>query len=170
MGRERGPRHRHRVIGTGRPESQAFIAGLGAIPGTLGLGLAERIRALDVGRVDFALDAAGAGSLVDLVAVTGSASAVLTIADFTGPEIGVGVSMGEFGGEPDGRHGLSLAALLSEERRFRMQVREVFPMAGDVAAGPGQCSSCWTAARSPTRPTRTGTATAATGWTAPSAP
>lgn len=117
-----------RVIGTGRPESQTFIAGLGAIPVTYGHGLAERVRALDIERVDLALDVAGAGSLPELIAITGTAASVLTIADFTGPELGVSLSLGEFAGEPDGRHGLTLAAALSEERRFRVPVQEVFPM------------------------------------------
>ncbi|MFS8204089.1 NADP-dependent oxidoreductase [Streptomyces sp. CWNU-52B] len=116
------------VIGTGRPESRTFVTGLGATPVTYGPGLAERVRALGLGQVDRALDAAGAGSLPELIAVTGTAASVLTIADFTGPELGVRVSVGELGGEPDGRHGLDLAAGLWKEGRFRVPVREVFPM------------------------------------------
>jgi NADPH:quinone reductase-like Zn-dependent oxidoreductase len=118
-----------RVIGTGRPESQTFIARLGATPVTYGQGLAGRVRALDIERVDLALDVAGAGSLPELIVITGTAASVLTIADFTGPELGVRLSVGELGGEPDGRHGLTLAAALSGEGRFRVPVREVFPMA-----------------------------------------
>jgi NADPH:quinone reductase-like Zn-dependent oxidoreductase len=118
-----------RVIGTGRPENQTFIAQLGAIPVTYGQGLAERVHALDIERVDLALDVAGAGSLPELIAITGTAELVLTIADFTGPKLGVRLSLGEVGGEPDGRHGLALAAALSEEGRFRVPVRKVFPMA-----------------------------------------
>jgi NADPH:quinone reductase-like Zn-dependent oxidoreductase len=79
--------------------------------------------------VDLALDVAGAGSLPELIALTGSADSVLTIADFTGPKLGVRLSLGEFGGEPDGRHGLALAAALFEEGRFRVPIQEVFPMA-----------------------------------------
>lgn len=118
-----------RVIGTGRPENQTFIAQLGAIPVTYGPGLAERVHALDIERADLALDVAGAGSLPELIAITGAPESVLTIADFTGPKLGVRLSLGEFGGEPDGRHGLALAAALSEEGRFRVPVRKVFPMA-----------------------------------------
>jgi NADPH:quinone reductase-like Zn-dependent oxidoreductase len=116
------------VIGTGRPENQTFIARLGAIPVVYGQGLAERVHALDVEQVDLALDVAGAGSLPELIAVTGSPESVLTISDFSGPELGVRLSLGELGGEPDGRHGLSLAAALSEEGRFRVPVQEAFPM------------------------------------------
>jgi NADPH:quinone reductase-like Zn-dependent oxidoreductase len=117
-----------RVIGTGSPESQAFIAELGAIPATYGQGLPGRVRALRDGRVDCALDVAGAGSLAELVAITGTAASVVTIADFSGLQLGVRLSTGDLGGEPDGRHGLAAAAALFEERRFRLPLREVFPM------------------------------------------
>ncbi|MFC4532847.1 NADP-dependent oxidoreductase [Sphaerisporangium dianthi] len=118
-----------RVIGTGGPESQDFISRLAAIPVPYGPGLPERVRALHDGRVGLALDVAGAGSLPELIAITGSAASVVTIADFTGPGLGVRLSLGDFGGEPNGRHGLAVAAALSEEGRFRLPLREVFPMA-----------------------------------------
>jgi NADPH:quinone reductase-like Zn-dependent oxidoreductase len=123
-----------RVIGTGRQESQTFIAGLGGLPVTYGEGLAGRIRALGVERADLALDAAGAGSLAELVSITGAAASVVTIADFTGPKLGVRLSVGELGGQPDGRHGLAIAAELSGEGRFRVPVREVFPLSQAAAA------------------------------------
>ena len=118
-----------RVIGTARPESQAFIAELGAIPVPYGPGLPERVRALGVGRVDLALHVAGAGALPELIAITGTATSVVTIADFTGPERGVRLSLGELGGQPDGRHGLTRAAALYEEGRFHIPVQHEFPMA-----------------------------------------
>ena len=123
-----------RVIGTGRAENQTFIAGLGAIPVVSGTGLPGRVHALDVDHVDRALDIAGAGSLPDLVAITGTPASVLTIADFTGPTLGVGVSVGELGGEPDGRHGLVIATELSEKGRFRVPLHAVFPMERAAAA------------------------------------
>jgi NADPH:quinone reductase-like Zn-dependent oxidoreductase len=118
-----------RVIGTGSPGNQTFIAQLAAIPTTYGQGLPERVRALHGGRVDLALDIAGAGSLPELIAITGTAASVVTIADFTGPQLGVRLSLGDLGGEPNGRHGLAIAAALSEEGRFRLPLQEVFPMA-----------------------------------------
>lgn len=123
-----------RVIGTGRPESAAFLTGLGALPVAYGPGLPERVRALGVERVDLALDVAGSGSLPELVSITGTPSSVLTLADFTGPELGVRVSVGELGGEPGGRHGLAVAAALSGEGRFRVPVREAYPMTRATAA------------------------------------
>ncbi|GAB2809696.1 NADP-dependent oxidoreductase [Actinoallomurus bryophytorum] len=115
-----------RVIGTGRPESHGFIDRLGATPVTYGPGLPGRVGGL--GRVDRALDVAGAGSLPELVAIAGTPASVLTLADFAGPELGVRLSLGELGGEPDGRHGLAAAAALAGEGRFRVPLREVFPM------------------------------------------
>jgi NADPH:quinone reductase-like Zn-dependent oxidoreductase len=116
-----------RVIGTGRPASHAFLAGLGALPVSYGPGLADRVR--DLGPVDLALDVAGAGSLGELVAITGDTAQVVTLADFTGPARGVRLSLGQYGGQPDGRHGLALAAELSRQGRFRVPVQEVFPAA-----------------------------------------
>jgi len=129
------------VIGTGRPENQGFIARLGATPTTYGPGLPERVRDR---RVDRALDAGGAGSLPELIAITGSAASVVTIADFTGPRLGVRLSTGDLGGEPNGRHGLAAAAALFEEGRFRVPVQEVFPLEeantahASAARGPRQ--------------------------------
>ncbi|WP_285634620.1 NADP-dependent oxidoreductase [Actinoallomurus iriomotensis] len=132
-----------RVIGTTRPESHILLAGLGATPVAYGPGLAGRVRALGVPRVDLALDVAGAGSLEELITVTGTAT-VVTLADFTGPERGVRLSRGRYGGEPDGRHGLALAAALSAEGRVRIPVERVFPAAraaeahAAAARGPRQ--------------------------------
>jgi NADPH:quinone reductase-like Zn-dependent oxidoreductase len=116
------------VIGTAHPEGQAFVAELGATPTIYGPGLPQRIRDLEIGRVDRALDIAGAGSLPELVSIVGSAASVLTIADFTAPECGVRMSVGAFVGERNGRHGLRTAAELFTEGRFRVPLRHVFSM------------------------------------------
>jgi NADPH:quinone reductase-like Zn-dependent oxidoreductase len=118
-----------RVIGTGSPANQAFVAQLGALPATYGPGLPDRIGALHEGRVDVALDVAGAGSLAELIAITGTPESVVTIADFTGPQLGVRISTGDLGGQPNGRHGLAVAAALADTGRFRVPLREVLPMA-----------------------------------------
>ncbi|MGH3381244.1 MAG: NADP-dependent oxidoreductase [Actinoallomurus sp.] len=118
-----------RVIGTGSPENQTFITRLAATPTTYGPGLPGRVRALHDGQVDRALDIAGAGSLPELITITGAAASVVTIADFTGPQLGVRLSVGDLAGEPNGHHGLAVAAALSEEGRFHLPLRKVFPMA-----------------------------------------
>jgi NADPH:quinone reductase-like Zn-dependent oxidoreductase len=109
-----------RVIGSGSPASQDFIAALGATPVVHGPGL--------TGPADLAFDVAGAGSLADLIAITGSADSVVTIADFGGPALGVRLSIGDLGGQPNGRHGLAAAAVLASEGRFRVPVRRAFPL------------------------------------------
>ncbi|BCL28849.1 oxidoreductase [Streptomyces aurantiacus] len=116
-----------RVVGTGRPESHDFLAGLGAVPVAYGAGLAGRVRALGIPRIDRALDVAGAGSLPELVDLTGTAESVVTLADFTGPSHGVRVSLGRYGGQPDGNHGLAHAADLATKGLFRVPVQAVFP-------------------------------------------
>ncbi|MFE2134376.1 NADP-dependent oxidoreductase, partial [Streptomyces sp. NPDC059466] len=116
-----------RVIGTGRPDSHDFLTALGAVPVAYGPGLAERVRALGVSRIDRALDVAGAGSIDELIALTGGAEQVVTLADFTGPGRGVRLSLGRYGGQPDGCHGLALAADLAERGSFCVPVQALFP-------------------------------------------
>ncbi|MFG1843015.1 NADP-dependent oxidoreductase [Micromonospora sp. NPDC049175] len=117
-----------RVIGTARPDNHAFLHQLGATPVTYGDGLADRVNALGAGRVDRALDVAGAGSLTELLNLTGDPAAVVTLADFTAPTHGVRLSMGQLAGEPDGRHGLRTAAELFTEGRFTVPIEAAFPI------------------------------------------
>ncbi|MEU6606660.1 NADP-dependent oxidoreductase [Streptomyces shenzhenensis] len=130
-----------RVVGTGRPGSEEFLSGLGATPLPYGPGLPERVRALGISRVDRALDVAGAGSLDELISLTGGPQSVVTLADFTGPSREVRLSRGQFGGEPDGRHGLAVAADLAEKGLFRVPVQAAFPAGraaeAHAAAGTG---------------------------------
>jgi NADPH:quinone reductase-like Zn-dependent oxidoreductase len=118
-----------RVIGTAREANHEFLTRLGTIPITYGPGLGDRVAALGPGRVDRALDVAGAGSLTELIELTGSPAAVVTLADFTAAEHGVRLTMGAMAGEPDGRHGLPAAARLFEQGRFTVPVEAVFPFA-----------------------------------------
>lgn len=77
---------RHRglhVIGTASPAKHDLLRRLGATPTTYGPGLADRVRELtDV--VDGAADLAGKGSAAALIDLTGDASRVITINDFSG--------------------------------------------------------------------------------------
>jgi NADPH:quinone reductase-like Zn-dependent oxidoreductase len=68
------------VIGTASERHQDDVAALGATPVVYGEGLVDRVRAI-TDHVDAALDTAGKGALGDLVALTGSADRVITIAD-----------------------------------------------------------------------------------------
>jgi NADPH:quinone reductase-like Zn-dependent oxidoreductase len=125
-----------RVLGTAAPGNRKFVESLGGAPVPYGPGLPARVS----GRVDAALDVAGKGSLPELVALTGTPSSVVTLADFSGPDHGVRVSVGALGGEPDGRHGLAAAAGLFAEGRFRVPVEEVFTDAAAAHAAAGRGS------------------------------
>ena len=126
-----------RVIGTTRPGNEAFVAGLGAEPVAYGPSLARR-----VGPVDLALDVAGNGCLPELIELTGSPGKVLTLADFSGPGLGVALSMGRLAGESGGEHGLAVATELARQGRLRVPVQMVYSLekaylAHEFVAGSG---------------------------------
>jgi NADPH:quinone reductase-like Zn-dependent oxidoreductase len=118
-----------RVIGTASEANQEFLADLGAIATTYGEGLPDRVRALGEGQIHKALDVSGHGSLTELIELTGTADAVVTIADFAASALGVRISTGELGGQASGKHGLWDAARLFEAGQFRIPIQEAFPFA-----------------------------------------
>jgi NADPH:quinone reductase-like Zn-dependent oxidoreductase len=81
------------VIGTASERHQDDVKALGATPVVYGDGLADRVRAL-TDHVDAAFDTAGKGALGDLVALTGSADRVITIADPEAQQHGVRFTAG----------------------------------------------------------------------------
>lgn len=82
------------VVGSASGRHQDDVAALGATPVVYGEGFADRVRAA-ADHVDVAFDTAGKDDLRDLVALTGSADRVLTIADYPGAqEHGVRFSSG----------------------------------------------------------------------------
>jgi NADPH:quinone reductase-like Zn-dependent oxidoreductase len=123
-----------RVLGTARESNQDFLADLGAIPTTHGEGLPGRVRALDAGTVDVAIDIAGRGSLAELIELTGSADRVVTIANFGASAMGVRISMGELAGQASGKHGLAVAAALFEAGKFRIPIEDAFGFSDAAAA------------------------------------
>jgi NADPH:quinone reductase-like Zn-dependent oxidoreductase len=122
------------VIGTAGARNHEFLAGLGAVPTEYGPGLVERVAAL--ASVDAVLDAAGSGSLPDLITIAGDASRVVSIADFTASEHGVRFSRTGGGGDTQapGHAGLAVAAALADAGRFTVPVHAVFPLKEYAAA------------------------------------
>lgn len=116
-----------RVIGTGSADNQGFLRGLGAFPTTYGPGLPDRVAELAPDGVDVALDVAGAGSLPDLVAITGDPGQVVTIADFSAGEHGIRLSY-TGSGDLDGRRGLAVAAELASTGRLQVPIRATFAL------------------------------------------
>ncbi|MFJ2276361.1 NADP-dependent oxidoreductase [Streptomyces sp. NPDC087866] len=111
------------VIGTGGAANQDYLRGLGALPTTYGEGWVERVRRL--GRVDAALDLAGAGVIPELVALTGDPGKVITIADLGAPEFGVRFS-GVAGSVPDA---LAEAVDLIARGRLHIPVEKAYTLA-----------------------------------------
>ncbi|MEJ5944185.1 NADP-dependent oxidoreductase [Pseudokineococcus basanitobsidens] len=98
-----------RVVSTASEANHDFLVQLGATPTTYGDGLVGRVRAVAPDGVHGALDAAGKGSVPDLVELTGEPSKVVTIADFGAGELGVHVSSGDDERERRVREAVQLA-------------------------------------------------------------
>ncbi|MFB7913442.1 NADP-dependent oxidoreductase [Streptomyces sp. NPDC056061] len=114
------------VIGTASERNHAYLRSLGAEPVTYGEGLAERIRAVAPNGVDAALDAAGKGSLPDLVEVAGGPGRVVTIADHRAADHAVRFV---FAGADTVRERLEQAAALVVNGELTLSVAETYPLA-----------------------------------------
>lgn len=121
------------VIGTASEHNHAFLEELGAVPVTYGPGLAGRLALQAPRGVDAVLDAAGKGSLAELVAIAGDTRRVVTIADFDAGRHGVRLSRSGTG-EPNGWAGLTRAAALADRGSLRVPLHAVFPMNEAAAA------------------------------------
>jgi NADPH:quinone reductase-like Zn-dependent oxidoreductase len=119
-----------RVIATASEANQGYLKDLGATPTTYGDGLVERVRDLAPGGVDAALDIAGSGVIPELIELTGDASKVLSIADFTAGDHGAQVSSG--GG--DRSAALAEAARLFDAGQLRIPVANTFTLDQATAA------------------------------------
>ncbi|MEU2358547.1 NADP-dependent oxidoreductase [Streptomyces misionensis] len=131
-----------RVIGTAGENNQDYVRSLGATPVVYGEGLADRVKALGVSRIDAVFDCAGK-DVASLVALTGDPARVVTIADPRAGEYGVHLSHGAgpaqsaalgVPGDPPARHGLALAAALAESRGLQVPVAATFPLSDVVSA------------------------------------
>jgi NADPH:quinone reductase-like Zn-dependent oxidoreductase len=118
------------VIGTASKANQRYVEELGAIPTTYGEGMVERVRALAPDGVDAALDIAGSGVIPELIELTGDASKVVSIADFTAGDHGAQVS----GGGGDRSAALAEAARLFEAGKLRIPVASTFTLKDAPAA------------------------------------
>jgi NADPH:quinone reductase-like Zn-dependent oxidoreductase len=120
------------VIGTASPDNHEFLRSLGAIPTTYGESLPERVGRLAPQGVDAAFDAAGRGALPELIAITGDADRVVTIAD---PEAGkYGVRFTGGAGDARAWPALAEAAELYARGEFSMPVAQTFPLAEGAQA------------------------------------
>jgi NADPH:quinone reductase-like Zn-dependent oxidoreductase len=114
-----------RVIGTCSPATHEDIRAYGAEAVAYGDGMADRVRALAPDGVDRALDIAGSGVLSELIALTGDAGHVITVADIAGAQRhGVRFSRGDAG--------RALYTLGNTE--FSIPVGKTFPLADTAEA------------------------------------
>jgi NADPH:quinone reductase-like Zn-dependent oxidoreductase len=112
------------VIGTASARNAGYLRSLGAIPTTYGDGLVERVRGLAPDGIDAALDIAGSGVIPELIELTGDASKVLSIADFSAPHYGAQVST--TGSDPAAA--FAEVARLVSAGAFRIPVEKTFPL------------------------------------------
>jgi NADPH:quinone reductase-like Zn-dependent oxidoreductase len=118
------------VVGTASPANQDYLRRLGALPTTYGDGLVDRVRALAPNGVDAALDVSGSGVIADCIELTGDPSKVVSIADFTAPQLGAQVSFAA----TDISAALRAAAALHHEGALHIPVETTFPLADTAAA------------------------------------
>jgi NADPH:quinone reductase-like Zn-dependent oxidoreductase len=118
------------VIGTASERNHDYLRRLGAVPTTYGEGLVDRVRELAPGGVDAVLDTAGKGSLPQLVQLVDDPAQVVSIADFSAPELGARVTSG---GQRAG-YALAEAVRLHGEGRYTVEVERTFPLAEGAQA------------------------------------
>ena len=111
------------VIGSASAPKQDYLASLGAVPTTYGPGLRERVAQLAPTGIDAAIDAAGSGVIPELLAIVGSPTHVLSIADLSAEQYGAKFSHG-----PPEHPELILAeaARLCEDGYFKLHIQSVF--------------------------------------------
>lgn len=112
------------VIGTASAANQDYLETLGALPTTYGDGWADRVRELAVAEVDAAIDVAGAGVIPQLIALTGDARRVVSIADFSAGKYGAQVSSGA----TDRAGALAAAVRAYEDGDLRMIVEREYAL------------------------------------------
>lgn len=118
------------VIGTASAKNQDYLRSLGAVATTYGPGLVDRVREIAPDGIDAALDIAGSGVIPELITVTGDPGKVLSIADFSAPELGALVSSQV----SDMPGALAEAARLHSLGRYTLPVAETFPLSAAAAA------------------------------------
>ena len=91
----------------------------------------ERVHELAPEGVDAVLDTAGKGSIPQLVRLVDDPAQVVSIADFSAPELGARVTSG---GEGRAGYALAEAVRLHGEGRYAVEVEATFPLAEGAEA------------------------------------
>jgi NADPH:quinone reductase-like Zn-dependent oxidoreductase len=112
------------VIASAGEANQDYLREIGAIPVVYGEGMADRVRALDVGKIDAVLDAVGKTPIEDLISLAPEASHVVSIANFEAAAAGARVTGGSSDSQP--MKALAEAAELLEQSKLVIKI-QTFP-------------------------------------------
>ena len=123
------------VIASASEANQDYLREIGAIPVVYGDGMIERVRALQIGKVDAVLDTVGKTPIDDLISLTTEPSQVVSIANYGAAASGARVSGGGADSQP--KKALAEAAELLEQSKLVIKI-QTFPF--DRAAEAHQIS------------------------------
>jgi NADPH:quinone reductase-like Zn-dependent oxidoreductase len=112
------------VIASASEANQDYLREIRAIPVVYGEGMADRVRALDVGKIDAVLDAVGKTPIEDLISLAPEPSQVVSIANFGAAAAGARVTGGSSNSQP--MKALAEAAELLEQSKLVIKI-QTFP-------------------------------------------
>jgi NADPH:quinone reductase-like Zn-dependent oxidoreductase len=112
------------VIATAGEANQDYLREIGAVPVVYGEGMVDRVRALDVGKIDAVLDAVGKTPIEDLISLAPEPSQVVSIANFAAGAAGARVTGGSAESQP--MKALAEAAGLLEQSKLVIKF-QTFP-------------------------------------------
>src|SRR3954452_2993816 len=112
------------VIASASEARQDYLREIGAIPVVYGEGMVDRVRALNVGKIDAVFDAVGKTPIEDLITLAPEPSQVVSIANFAAAAAGARVTGG--GGDSQPMKALAEAAELLEQGKLVIKF-QTFP-------------------------------------------
>jgi NADPH:quinone reductase-like Zn-dependent oxidoreductase len=112
------------VIASASDANQDYLREIGAIPVVYGEGMVDRVRALDIDKIDAVLDAAGKTPIEDLISLAPEPSQVVSIANFAAAAAGARVTGGSGDSQP--MKALAEAADLLEQSKLVIKI-QTFP-------------------------------------------
>jgi NADPH:quinone reductase-like Zn-dependent oxidoreductase len=112
------------VIASASEARQDYLREIGAIPVVYGEGMVDRVRALDVKRIDAVLDAVGKTPIEDLISLAPEPSQVVSIANFAAAAAGARVTGGAGDSQP--MKALAESAELLEQSKLVIKI-QTFP-------------------------------------------
>jgi len=119
------------VIASASEARQDYLREIGAIPVVYGEGMIDRVKALDVGKIDAVFDAVGKTPIEDLISLAPEPSQVVSIANFAAAASGARVTGGSTDSQP--MKALAEAAELLEQGKLVIKF-QTFPFDRAVEA------------------------------------